>query len=174
MNRRSIGCAIAAMLALAASISAQNPPPNPQSQPQTPASAAPSEGAVVTVEGCLVREQDVPGRRPNIVERQGVMQDYILTSTKIVKGSAAASGTAEARPGQPAGVAGAVGTAGSSAMYHVKGISNEKLTELVGRRVQVDGKLQDLDRAAPRTSEDLPDIQATAIRQVTGECPAKP
>jgi hypothetical protein len=173
MSRRLIGCAIAAMVALTAGIAAQNPPANPQSQPQTPASAAPSEGAVVTMEGCLVREQDVPGRKPNIVERQGVMQDYVLTSTKIVKGSGAASSTVEARPSQPAGTAGAVGTAGSSAMYHVKGISNEKLTDLVGRRVQVDGKLQDVDKAA-RTSEDLPDLQATAIRQVTGECPAKP
>src|SRR4029453_9626260 len=43
-----------------------------------------------TVVGILAkhrqREQDVPGRKPNVAERAGVMEDYILTSAKVVKG----------------------------------------------------------------------------------------
>jgi hypothetical protein len=157
-------CAAAGTLALTINIAAQNPPATPQTQPpaQTPATAQ-NPAAAVTVEGCLVREADVPGRKPNIVERQGIMEDYILTSTKMVKGSAPSS--AAGRPDQP------TGTAGTTAMYHVKGIDDERLKPLLGKRVQIEGNLQDLDKPSPG-SEDLPDIQASNIRQVTGDCPA--
>ena len=41
-----------------------------------------------------MREDDVPGRKANVAEKVGIGNDYILTSTKIVKGAA---------PGTPAG-----------------------------------------------------------------------
>jgi hypothetical protein len=148
-------------MALVASAAAQAPATSQAQKPASP--AAPQAGkAAVTIEGCLVREQDVPGRKPNIAERQGVMEDYILTSTKVVKGADQPTGTA--------------GTAGPSRMYQVKGIKDDMLKPLLGKRVQVEGTLQDLDKPATPSpgSEDLADIQGASIRQVSGECPAKP
>jgi hypothetical protein len=154
-------CALSAVTALSAGLAAQGAAGTPQSQP--PAAAAAQSGTV-TVEGCLAREDEIPGRKPNIAERQGIMEDYILTSTKIVKGSAPKAAD------RPTGTA---GTAPLTAMYHVKGLNDDRLKPLLGRRVQVEGTLQDLDKPAGG-STDLPDIQATTIRQVTGDCPAKP
>ena len=174
MSSRIIGSTALASLALAIGVAAQAPQSSqpPATQPQTQTAAKPPQtasAATVTIEGCLVREQDVPGRNPNIVERRGVMEDYILTSTKMVKGSAP---TASTRADQPTGTA---GTAGSR-MYHVKGMDDAKLQALVGKRVQVEGTLADLDE--PKTpspgAEDLADIESSSIRQVSGECPSKP
>ena len=173
MSPRSIGCTALASLVLAVSVAAQAPAtssqtPTTQKPTQTPAAPKPQAArpSAVTVEGCLVREADVPGRKPNIAERQGVMEDYILTSTKIVKGSAA-------EPTRPTGTA---GTAGPARMYQVKGISDDKLKSLLGKRVQVEGTLADLDEPAKPSagSEDIADIQGSSVRQVSGECPAKP
>jgi hypothetical protein len=161
MSPRSIGWTALATLALAAHVAAQAPAGQSQAQPaaRPQATSAPA----VTIEGCLVREADVPGRKPNIVERQGVMEDYILMSTKVIKGG----------PDRPTGTA---GTAGASRMYHVKGIDEAKLKALLGKRVQVEGSLSDLDEPATPSAgaEDLADVQGTTIRQVSGECPAKP
>jgi hypothetical protein len=159
MSATSIACTVLATLAIAVSAAAQAP----QTQTTTPPAASQAASAAkVTVEGCLVREQDVPGRKPNIVERQGVMEDYILTSTKIVKGADQPTGTA--------------GTAAAPRMYQVKGIADTMLKPLLGKRVQIEGTLKDLDEPAKPAAgnEDLADIQGTQIRQVSGECPAKP
>lgn len=143
--------------AVAVSVMAQTPPPTTQTPPA-------SQAGPVTVEGCLVREADVPGRKPNVAERVGITEDYIMTSTKMVKGTAPAPPAA--RPGDKP-----VGTAGAAAMYEVEGIGEDKLKELVGRRVQVDGTFD--PRPPSATSDDLVQIRGTAIRQVTGECPTK-
>jgi hypothetical protein len=61
-------------------------------------------------------------------------------------------------------------------MYHVKGIDDERLKALVGKRVQIDGTVADLDEPAKPApgAEDLADLQGSSVRQVSGECPAKP
>lgn len=131
---------------------------------------------MVTVEGCLMREADVPGRQPNMAERAGVTEDYILTNTKMIKGSAPASGAAQAEPGDTP-----TGTSGSAtAMYEVEGIDDDMLKTHVGHRVQIDGMFEEVDQeeANPQqeqetSDDDLVEIRATAIRQVPGSCPAK-
>jgi hypothetical protein len=148
-----------------------NPPtPSPTAQPpsaQTPAAQAPA--AAVTVEGCLVREQDVAGRTPNPAERAGVMEDYILTNTKIVKGTAPAGSAAEPKAGDTP-----TGTSGSSTMYDVKGLEGSELKPLVGQRVQIDGSFADLTKSpSAKPGQDLADLKGTAIRKVAGDCPAK-
>jgi hypothetical protein len=164
MRRHLIGCSAAGVLALAASVAAQNPPPTPETRPQT--SVPTTQSAPATVEGCLVREQDVPGRKPNVAEKAGVMEDYILTNAKIVKGSAPAS---QARADQPTGTS---GSAAASTMFDVKGIDDARLKQYVGKRVQIDGTFADVNRTAT-ANEDLVDIRGTTIRQATGDCPAK-
>ena len=185
MNRYLLGCACAGVLACSAAVQAQDaPPPNPTTTPSTPTTTpstpttqTPSmrdQARTVTVEGCLVREADVPGREPNVAERAGVMEDYILTTTKMVKGSAPATGTAQATPGgSPTGTSGIEG-----AMYEVEGIDDEELKRHVGHRVQIEGTFENVDRARPATerqrpADDLVEISGTTIRQVAGDCPAR-
>ena len=86
--RYGFGSVLAGALALSAAVAAQNPPAQ-EPRPQQPATQtqprAQDQARAVTVEGCLMREADVPGRRPNVAERAGIGEDYILTSTKIIK-----------------------------------------------------------------------------------------
>jgi hypothetical protein len=176
MSRKFFGSALAGALALSASVAAQNPQTQPPSTPTTQDPGRTQDQArMATVEGCLMREADVPGRRPNVAESAGVAEDYILTSTKMVKGSAPAGGTtAQTRPGDtPTGTAGTLG-----AMYEVEGISDDQLKQHIGRRVQIDGTFENVDRAKATPekgtpADDLVEIRGTTIRQVAGECPAK-
>jgi hypothetical protein len=165
MGRYLFGCTAASVIAVAVSAAAQNPPP------QTPTTQPPAQ--VATLEGCLMKEADVPGRKPNVAERAGVAEDYILTHIKAIKGTLP-SGAMEAKPGT------AVGTAGytRATMFEVTGIDDEQLKKHVGRRVQIEGTFQNVDRlqAKPETqtpTDDLAEIRGTVIRQVSGECPPK-
>jgi hypothetical protein len=126
-------------------------------------------GASVTVEGCVMREVDVPNRRPpeNMKAQAEADGDYVLTSTKII------SGTAPSAPARSAGE----GAAGAAAglMYDIEGIPKDQLEKHVGKRVQIDGAFDHLDNAKlPVTFvNDLVEIKGTALRSVPGACPAK-
>ena len=166
------GCAVA--LTLSAAVAAQTP--SSQTAPASPtttssqagtASATKDESAPVTVEGCLVRERDVPGRKLNPVEQAGVTEDFILMSSKMIKGTAPGA-TAQARAADSP-----TGTSGSDVMFDVKGLDDDRLKPMVGRRVQIDGVFADVSRSAGAdAAEDLVDIRGTAVRAVAGECPA--
>jgi hypothetical protein len=130
---------------------------------------------MVTVEGCLMREADVPGRKPNVAEQAGIAEDYILASTKMIKGSApAGAGT----PPTGGAAVGTSGTRGATAMFEVEGIAETDLKKHVGRRVQIDGTFENVDRAkaAPESktpADDLVELRGIAIRPVAGECAGK-
>ena len=153
-----------------------------QQQPTTkapvsppPATQAPTAGVqkgATTLTGCLYREEQIPGRKPNVAEKAGVLEDYILAD--------ASASTA----GAPPQATGTSGTRGS--MYKVEGPSDERLKALVGKRVEVTGRI-DPERgpAGPTTSPqpdrgpgpddiNLPEIDASNIREVAGTCPATP
>jgi hypothetical protein len=153
-----------ALIAVSAAIAAQEPQ-YPPPKASTPA-AQPAQMA--TVEGCLVKEENVPGRKPNVAERAGILDDYILTQSKVVKGSAPQS--------QPKSGETAVGTSGTQAMFEVEGFDDDRLKQLVGKRVQIEGTFQNVDRsqASPESrtpADDLVEIRGTTIREVSGECP---
>ena len=64
------------------------PPSPPQaSQPDTQRpmtdSATKATDATVTITGCVKSEADVPGLTPNVAERVGVTEDFILTNVKM-------------------------------------------------------------------------------------------
>jgi hypothetical protein len=167
MSRKLLFWGGTCVLALGMTAAAQSPA-SAQEPPVVPTAQTPPP-AKVTVEGCLVREQDVPGRKPNVVERSGILEDYILTNTKMVKGSAPAGAAGEAKPGETPAA-----TSGASPMYDVKGIDDAQLKTLVGQRVQIDGTFADVVRSpTAKTGEDLADIRGTSIRKVSGECPSK-
>jgi len=171
MNSHILGYALSGAVVLASAAMAQNPQ-TPSPQAPAPPTTAPATGSttgsqdrptMVTVEGCLVREADVPGRKPNIAERAGVTEDYILTSTKMVKGTAPAASLGSTRS--------------ASAMYEVEGISEADLKTHLGRRVQIDGTFANTDRAKPSTSEganeELVELRGSVIRSAAGDCTAK-
>lgn len=149
------------VFAVTAAVGAQAPPAQPPS-------------AQVTVEGCLMSEADVPGRQPSLTERAGIRQDYILTTTKVVKGSEPRTITAATQPG-----ATSTSTArGAAAMYKVEGVSGDDLKRHLGRRVQIDGVFENLGSAqvtpeGQGPSGALVQIRGTMIRPAAGDCAAK-
>jgi hypothetical protein len=164
MRRSIIGAALASAFIAAVAAQAQQP-----AQPSQRPAAAPAAQAATTLSGCLYREDQVPGRKPNVVERAGVLEDYIL---------------ADASARGPQGLTGTTPASGN--MYKVEGPSDERLKALVGKRVEVTGKIdpEGGPGAAPgRPREDrglgpdqinLPEFEATAIREISGTCPATP
>lgn len=171
MSRHLFGCAVASVIAVAVSTAAQTQPPQTPPPTQTPTTQPSAQMA--TLEGCLMKEADIPGRKPNVAERAGIAEDYILTHIKAIKGALPA-GAAEVKPGTPVGTAGYT----RATMFEVTGIDDEQLKKHVGHRVQIDGTFANIDRlqARPETqtpTDDLAEIRATAIRPVAGQCPPK-
>ena len=192
MSRKSLMGAICLTFGLAGVSAAQNPTQNPTQQPAQPVATAQSHP--VTMEGCLVREKDVPGRPPNAVERAGVMEDFILTNVKVIKGAplttadasaatgtsgTAATGTAGVRTGeQPTGTSGA-----SAMMFEVRGLNDTELEQFVGQRVEIEGTVDPAD-LADRSREkvkpegepagDLPELKGVVIRKASSDQPCSP
>jgi len=157
----------------------------PDSSSSQPAGTAATQaaGASTTLTGCVFKEEDVPGRTPNIAERAGVMEDYILAVSDqgAEPGSTATSGATE----------GTAGTSGSSAgkMYKLEHAADQDLSEVVGKRVEVTGRI-DADAGdtmgagttgAPAGDDsvgpdriELPEFEVTSIREVGGDCPDRP
>jgi hypothetical protein len=146
----------------------------PQSSPQV------SVRPTTTLTGCLYREDQVPGRKANVVERAGILEDYILAGVTVA---------GEPRE-QPTGTAGSASTAvpSTGTMYKVEKIADEKLKALVGKRVEVTGHIDPEGRSrlgvgGPKPDAglgpdkiSLPEIEASSIREITnlGPCPVKP
>ncbi len=60
----------------------------PASTTSKPSQPAPRPGATAqqpttTLTGCLYREDQIPGRKPNVAEKAGVMEDYILAGATM-------------------------------------------------------------------------------------------
>ena len=157
---------------------------------QTPPAQAQSATAAqtVTLRGCVYNEKDVPGRSPNVAERAGVLEDYILVaSTPAAAGTAGTTGTA-----------GTAGTATAMAARHkafkLEHAADEQLKAMVGKMVEVTGKIDaeagDSARASGAAGSaaasaarsagagpdklELPEFEVTSIKEGAGTCPATP
>ena len=112
------------------------------------------------------------------MERAGVLEDYILADAAMPSGQA-----------KPGAVPGAVGTSGttpaSGNMYKVEGPSDERLKALVGKKVEVTGRIDPEgsgataggprpDRGPGPDAISLPEFEATSVREIAGTCPASP
>ena len=186
----------AAMMAMSiATLGAQTPqqPPTqpPTTQPpttQTPATATAAQNnmATTTIQGCVYKEQDIPGRSPNVAEKAGVMEDYILVASAAMSGTAGTSGTT------PPASAGTTGTAGAgmsaNKAYKLEKIADEQLRAVVGKRVEVTGRV-DAEKGDTATGTastpardanvgpdkiELPEFEVTSMKEVEGTCPAAP
>jgi len=184
LKKQMIAGTFAAVFAGAVAV-AQTPqtPPTEGPRPQSPPSAATAQApaAETTLSGCVYKEEDVAGRTPNVAERAGVMEDYILADVK--RAGQDSTSPSSATPGV-AGTSGRV-----LPMYKLEKIADERLRAVVGKRVEVTGRI-DAERgdvakspagAAPGADKsigpdkiELPEFEVTEIREVAGTCPAKP
>jgi hypothetical protein len=163
MNKRLILSGAAALLCVGALSSAQiTPQGGIQQRPPQPTTQQPrpeaSDGPITTLTGCLYREDSVPGRSPNVAEKAGVGEDYILAD---------------------ATTAPAAGALVTGRMYKVTKIDDERLKALIGKRVEATGTIKP-DRDVrpgekPANFENLPNIEGASIREASGTpCPASP
>jgi len=136
--------------------------------------ASHSAGTSVTIEGCVMKEVDVPGRKPpeNLRSQAEADDEYVLTSTKMVSGTGTSAPTTSATGGAPTGTSGE--TSGGP-MYDIEGIAKDELRKQVGKRVQIEGVLDHLENAKLPVSfaTDLVELKGTTIRSVSGSCPNK-
>lgn len=131
-----------------------------------------------TITGCVYNEKDVPGRAPNPAERLGLSEDYILA--EITPAEAA----------KPTGTSGAA-IPTTYSMYKLEKAADSQLKALVGKRVEVTGRIDaeandaagqppasaqtnKTDRIIGHDRIDLPELEVSSIRAVSGTCPAKP
>jgi hypothetical protein len=117
----------------------------------------------VVVDGCVAAEREIPGRQPNVAERAGVGEDYILTNAVMVKGKPPVE--------LPDDTGGPVSNA-LRPMYELGGLTEDQLKPLVGHRVRIEGTFTNTNRD-PHTgplNDDLVELTGTSIRQVAGSC----
>jgi hypothetical protein len=121
-----------------------------------------------------MKEVDVPTRRPSENQRAQAEadDDYVLTSTKVISGTAP---PVPARSASDSATTGTSGTTPEGLMYDIEGIAKDQLKMHVGKRVQIDGHLDHLENAKlPVTfATDLVEIKGTTLRSVPGACPVK-
>ena len=108
MNTRIATVAIGLLAAASLTLNAQAPQTTPTPQPpetgitqaptQTPPQRRPGRPAnpAITISGCLQEEKTVPGLKPNVAERAGVTNDFVVTNVKISP-SSSVSGIGVAR-----------------------------------------------------------------------------
>jgi hypothetical protein len=151
-------------------LSAQAPAPAPTTPARPTTSVVGAQSVTsITLVGCLYKEQSVPGRTPNPAEKAGVLEDYILADATLPADAARNT------------------TLATGNMYKVENIADDKLRALVGKRVEVAGKIDPeggaLGRPAGGPAPDkglgpdrinLPEFEAVSIKESTGSCPAAP
>ncbi len=141
--------------------------------------SAQKASTTTTITGCVYQEKDVPGRAPNLAERAGVLEDYILA--EITPADAA----------KPTGTSGSATVPATYSMYKLERAADSELKAMVGKRVEVTGRIDaeagDATGKPPASAEtnktdriighdriDLPEFEVSSIRAVSGSCPAKP
>lgn len=133
----------------------QAPPPAERQQPQTatdvqqPRATATSQ--VITIAGCLKEEKDVAGLTPNVAERAGVTEDFVLTNAKMAA-SSTVSGIALA------------------SRYEVEGIAEAELKKHVNHQVEITGTIT---QAAATDADPTADFRGTSIKMLSATCAAE-
>ena len=156
MNARLKTVAIGMLSAASVTLGAQAPQTSPTPQPpdnrqptitQTPTRAQPAN-PTMTISGCLLQEKDVAGLKPNVAERTGVTEDYILTDVKMSP-SSSVSGIAV------------------STKYEIEGIAEDELKKHLNHQVELTGQIT---QAAATSSDSTPDFRATSLKMLAATC----
>ena len=137
----------------------QNPPatppaqaPQPAAERQTPVSdSARAQIGQVVITGCLKEEKDVPGLKPNVAERAGVSEDYILTDVKMSSAS------------KVSGIA-------LATKYEIEGISKDDLKKHLNHQVEITGTIT---QPAPGGNDETADFHGTSLKMLSATCAAQ-
>jgi len=172
MKTLMIAAGLAVSLCVALNASSRQ---TPATEPQTSAAVQSTQGVIpnpapaMSLTGCLYRQRDVPGRIPNLTETATALEAYVVADARIV-------GEGSSAPGLVGGTGGRT--------YKVESIPVEQVRALVGKRVEVSGRVEtdDEDGARPdrnpvsRELIDFSDFVAASIREVAGgtACSARP
>jgi hypothetical protein len=147
---------VALFTGLSITVAAQSQPGAPAA-PAAPAAQAAQPTDTIRVTGCLKNEKDVAGLKPNVAERAGITEDYILTDVKLAADSKSAIGLAT--------------------MYEIEGISEGDLKAHLNHQIEVTGQLSKVETGAAATTAsnrgDVPDFKATSFKMVSPNCTAK-
>jgi hypothetical protein len=162
--------------------------PQTQTQPRPGTQQTEARAQSTTVIGCVYRERDVPGRAPNVAERVGILEDYILAEVTGEAGSAGAPGAGATAGTSGAAGARATGTSGAGRMYKLEFVDDDRLQDLVGKRVEVTGKIDaeagdskapagaattsTTDKVIGRDAVNLSEFEVASIKEVAGSCPS--
>ena len=173
MGLGPLGYVFAGTLALTVGAAATQSVPasqqTPARQPVAEAPEAKGQVSTVTVEGCLVVDEDEPGR-PTAAERAGLGGDYKLTKAVLIKATGPLPAGDRTAPAN-------VPATQASLTYEVEGMDKDQLRQHVGRRVQIDGTLRNVDRARANLETQTPpdnfvELRGVTIRTVPGNCSA--
>jgi hypothetical protein len=162
-------------------------------QPTQPATQPTTRGSTdqqITVAGCIQREADY--RRARDAGRGGVAGTGVGVGNEFVltEPSPSTGASASARPGEPSSPTGTAGAAPTGVTaYELTGPNEGQVSQYVGRRVEITGRLKAADTdAAGRTtggatagqppagvdvtSKDLKlrELEVTSVRESTGTC----
>ena len=158
MRTQITGIAVAAFLSVTSVALAQTQPTQTP-QPQTPTQTKSSDTAATqTFAGCLMTERDYRSAHnlgAGTVGGAGLGNEYVLVDVKVSPAKAAAATAAPT--GTPAVSASTTSTskcADKGTAYRLTGSGEEQLKTLVGRQVEIQGRLKDPTDA--REGEKLP------------------
>jgi len=144
---------LAGVMTLSAQAPQSTPAPQAQSAAERPAAAdaaTSSPAQTLTIVGCLKPEDAVPGLKPNIVERAGVSEDYILTDVRMSPSSA-------------------VSGIGLAPKYEVEGIARTELKKHINHQVELTGTII---TPGDTKGNDAPDFKATNLKMLSATCAA--
>ena len=175
MKKVLTGSIAAAWLACGLTAGAQAPPAQDgPADREAPAQAAPA--SAITVAGCVLAEKTVL-KRTAAAGDVGMGDEFVVTHVKLNPPAQAA----EPAPDAP------VGTSGSAfgKVYRVTGDKETELKAFVGQRVEITGAFKNEtdakaelasigkgDKPGELTPANTPEITITAIKPVSGSCPA--
>ena len=157
MHKRLMSITIAALATASVTLGAQTPQtpttPQPPDNPQPTAMQTPNRATAanpsITITGCLKEEKDVPALKPNVAERAGITEDYILTEVKVSPSSA-------------------VSGIGVSAKYEIEGIAEAELKKHLNHQVELTGQIVQPNEK----SDETPDFRATSLKMLSATCTA--
>lgn len=114
----------------------------------------------VTVEGCLVKEVDAPGRMVPEQERTRIVREnnFVLAQTKVTAGTDLNAGDSS--------------DAAAPLMYKIKDLKKNELNGHVGHRVVIEGTFDKVGRAKNPVSyaSDLVELKGATIKMLAETC----
>jgi hypothetical protein len=149
MTQRILGCGYACLVAMtmAGVVSVK--------------STVAAQASGVTVEGCIVKEIDAPGRVVPEEERTRIVREnnFVLAQTKVTAGTDLTASTDSSDVQAPL-------------MYRIKDVKKAELNGHVGHRVQIEGTFDKIGRAKNALSyaSDLVELKGTSIKMLAETC----